>query len=70
MCDRKNCLYIKNNENPFSIMSEDPLNGSCMMSVHRERINLNKNSFIENVINTYGIKRRNLQFLLSGNETE
>jgi hypothetical protein len=34
-----------------------------MMSLHREKVNANKNTFIQDVINMFGIKRRNLQFL-------
>lgn len=49
-----------------SSMSEDLQNGSCTMSVHRERIHLNETTFIENAIDTYRIKRRNVQFLFSG----
>lgn len=50
-------------------MSEDRLSGLCMMSVHHEMIILNKKTFIEDMINKFRIKRRNLQFLFSNNET-
>lgn len=54
-----------------SIMSENRLSGLyMMMNPHRKKININKDSFVENVINEFGIKKRNFQFLYSGNETK
>lgn len=46
-----------------STMSEDRLDGLCMISVHREKIEDKKNEYIEEVINIFGIKKINLQFL-------
>jgi len=40
-----------------STTGEDRLNGLCMMSLHRERFNANKDTFIQDVINMFGIKR-------------
>ncbi|CAI6354144.1 unnamed protein product [Macrosiphum euphorbiae] len=51
-----------------STTGEDRLNGLCMMSLHRERVNANKDNFIQDVINMFGIKRRNLQFLFTDTE--
>ncbi|KAF0755562.1 zinc finger MYM-type protein 1-like, partial [Aphis craccivora] len=51
-----------------STTEEDRLNGLCMMSLHRERVNANKDTFIQDVINMFGIKRRNLQFLFTDTE--
>lgn len=48
-------------------MSKDRLSGLCVTS---ERIHLNKNTSIEDVINKFDIKRRNLQFLFYGNKTK
>lgn len=47
----------------FQLTGEDHLNGLYMMSINREKVNMNKDSFIEDVINIFGMKRRNLQFL-------
>lgn len=70
MDNRKIFQYVKRVKTRlWSIMSKDRLSGMCMMDDHREKINLNENTFIEDVINKFGIKRRNLQFLFSGNET-
>ncbi|CAI6359528.1 unnamed protein product [Macrosiphum euphorbiae] len=46
-----------------STMSEDRLYGLCMISVHREKIDDKKDEYIEQVINIFGVKQRNLQFL-------
>jgi len=46
-----------------STMSEDRLDGLCMISVHREKINDKKNEYVEQIINIFGVKKRNLQFL-------
>lgn len=46
------------------------LSGLCKMSVHWEKVNLDKNTFIESMINTFGIKWKNLYFLFSVKETE
>jgi len=48
-----------------STTEEDRLNGLCMMSLHRERVNANKDTFMQDVINMFGIKRRNFQFLFT-----
>jgi len=40
----------------------------CMMSLHRERVNANKDNFIQDVINMFGIKRRNFQSLFTDTE--
>lgn len=50
-------MYLPNNK--------ERLDGLCKTSVHRERMNLNKGSFIQYVINMLGIKRRNFQFLFT-----
>jgi len=53
-----------------STTGEDRLNGLCMMSIiHRERVNTNKDICIQDVINMYGIKRRNLLFLFTDRGT-
>jgi len=46
-----------------STMSKDRLDGLCMISVHREKIDDKKDEYIEQVINIFGVKKRNLQFL-------
>jgi hypothetical protein len=51
-----------------SIAEEDRLNGLCMMSLHRERVKENNDTFIQDVINMFGIKQRNFQFLFTDNE--
>ncbi|KAF0751546.1 52 kDa repressor of the inhibitor of the protein kinase-like [Aphis craccivora] len=51
-----------------STTEEDRLNGLCMMSLRRERVNANKDTFIQDAINMFGIKRRNLQFVFTDTE--
>ena len=46
-----------------STMTEDRLNGLCMMSVHREKIHTSKQQFIERVVTEFGRESRRLQFL-------
>ncbi|KAF0710298.1 52 kDa repressor of the inhibitor of the protein kinase-like, partial [Aphis craccivora] len=46
-----------------STMSEDRLDGLCMISVHREKVNDKKNEYVQQIINIFGVKKRNLQFL-------
>lgn len=46
-----------------STMSDERLSGLCMLSVHREKINKNKQIFIEKVIEKFGSETRRLQFL-------
>lgn len=48
-----------------STMSEERLSGLCMLSVHRELVNKNKNIIIEKSINRFAQKRRNLLLLFS-----
>ena len=44
-------------------MTEDRLNGLCMISVHREKISTSKQQFIERVVTEFGLEPRRLQFL-------
>lgn len=46
-----------------STMSEERLDGLCMISVYRKKIDDKKNECIEQVINKFVVKKRNLQFL-------
>ena len=46
-----------------STMTEDRLNGLCMISVHREKISTSKQQFIERVVTEFGLEPRRLQFL-------
>lgn len=48
-----------------STMSEDRLDGLCMMSVHKAKIDdkIKKSEYINKVIDKFGIKKRNLEFL-------
>ena len=44
-------------------MSDDRLSGLCLMSVHRSRINSDKKSFMQKVIDNFGKDPRRLHFL-------
>ena len=46
-----------------STMTEDRLNGLCMISVHREKNSTSKQQFIERVVTEFGLEPRRLQFL-------
>ncbi|XP_026819039.1 uncharacterized protein LOC113557677 [Rhopalosiphum maidis] len=49
-----------------STTGEERLNGLCMLSVHRERINIRKEKFIEQLITRFAIEQpRRLQFLFN-----
>jgi len=39
-----------------------------MTSIYREKVSMNKSSFIQEVINIFGINHRNLQFLFTNTE--
>jgi len=43
-------------------MEEYRLDGLCMFSVHRQKVQ-NDHKFIEKVVSTFGLQKRNLQFL-------
>ena len=50
-------------------MGEDRLNGLCMLSVHREQVNLDKDKFIENVLTQFGREYpRRMQFVFDEKE--
>lgn len=64
MHNRKNFHYIRKVKIWFqSTMFEDHSSGLCM-SVHRKNINLNKEIFIEDVINDFGTNI-NFYFLIT-----
>jgi len=46
-----------------STMSDERLSGLCMMSVHREKISKDKQSFVERVVDRFGSEPRRLQLL-------
>ena len=43
-----------------STLTEDRLNGLCMISVHREKINTSKQQFIERVVTEFGREPRRI----------
>ncbi|CAI6362441.1 unnamed protein product [Macrosiphum euphorbiae] len=52
-----------------STMGDDRLNGICMLSVHREKVNSNKEKFIENALTTFGREcPRRLEFIFNEKE--
>ena len=46
-------------------MSDDRLSGLCVLSVHRNWVNQNRDKFIDDVIDLYASDRRRLQFLFN-----
>lgn len=48
-----------------STIGEDRLSNLCLLSVHRNRVNVKSPSFQEKVIDIFGKKKRNLQFAFS-----
>ncbi|CAI6364084.1 unnamed protein product [Macrosiphum euphorbiae] len=50
-------------------MGDDRLNGICMLSVHREKVNSNKEKFIENALTQFGRESlRRLKFIFNEKE--
>jgi len=44
-------------------MSENRLDGLFIISVHREKIDNKNNEYIEQIINIFDVKKRNLKFV-------
>lgn len=46
-----------------STMSNERLSGLCMLSVHRDKVNCNKEVFMDKIVDMFGSDNRRLQFL-------